>query len=186
VCETCASRGYDATTIADIVRGAGVSSRTFYKHFQSKQECFLAAYTTVLSDLQGRLMAAVRAEHPPTWPQRVAVGLRELLSELASHPTVAHMLFVDVLFAGAEARELRQRALCSYQEQLPLPPFAPDGLAATVLGGIVETIYHTILEGSIASLPSMYEELLYCLLVPLLGHEQASTVCASASLQLVS
>ncbi|MEA2379823.1 MAG: hypothetical protein QOD13_3730 [Thermoleophilaceae bacterium] len=39
-----AERGYAAATIDDVVRGAGVSKKTFYDHFADKQECFLAAY----------------------------------------------------------------------------------------------------------------------------------------------
>src|SRR4029453_3157608 len=39
-----ADTGYAATTIEDIVRGAGVSKKTFYEHFSDKLDCFLAAY----------------------------------------------------------------------------------------------------------------------------------------------
>ncbi len=34
-----AQKGYAAVTIADIVREASVSRRTFYEHFGSKAEC---------------------------------------------------------------------------------------------------------------------------------------------------
>ena len=34
-------RGYRATTVADIVRHARTSKRTFYDQFASKEECFL-------------------------------------------------------------------------------------------------------------------------------------------------
>ena len=37
-----AGKGYAATTIADIVREASVSRRTFYEHFQAKSECLIA------------------------------------------------------------------------------------------------------------------------------------------------
>src|SRR3990167_1507133 len=37
-----ASKGVAAATIADIVREAGVSKRTFYEHFDRKDACFLA------------------------------------------------------------------------------------------------------------------------------------------------
>ncbi|MEZ5700921.1 MAG: helix-turn-helix domain-containing protein [Burkholderiaceae bacterium] len=33
-----------AITIADVVREAGVSKRSFYEHFESKEACFLALY----------------------------------------------------------------------------------------------------------------------------------------------
>jgi AcrR family transcriptional regulator len=39
-----AAKGYAETTIADIVREAGVSRRTFYEHFSTKAECLVALY----------------------------------------------------------------------------------------------------------------------------------------------
>ena len=39
-----AAKGYADTTIADIVREASVSRRTFYEHFSSKAECLVALY----------------------------------------------------------------------------------------------------------------------------------------------
>ena len=39
-----AAKGYGDATIADIVREAGVSRRTFYEHFTTKAECLIALY----------------------------------------------------------------------------------------------------------------------------------------------
>jgi len=179
VSELCATQGYDATTITHIVREAGVSQRAFRKHFASKQECFLAAYRTLLAGLEERLDEACAGISP--WWDRVAAGLKALLEDLACRPSMAHTLFVDVLFAGDEAKRLRQAALREYQGYLVLPDGLPPGVEETVVGGIVEMIYHTIREDRTSELPSMYSEMLYCLLLPLLGHEQATAVCSRAS-----
>src|ERR687896_2755529 len=48
-------RGYAAATIDDIVRGAGVSKKTFYEHFRDKLDCFLAAYEAASDELLARL-----------------------------------------------------------------------------------------------------------------------------------
>ncbi len=40
---TVAEKGYEATTVADLVELSGVSRSAFYRHFEDKQECFLAA-----------------------------------------------------------------------------------------------------------------------------------------------
>ncbi len=175
VSELCAEQGYEATTIAHIVRAAGVSPRTFGKHFASKQACFLAAYESHLAGLEGRLRE-VSADVSP-WPERLAVGLKALLEELACQPALAHTLFVDALFAGDEAKQLRQRTLRRYQRVLPLPEGAPPGVAETVVGGLVEMIYHTIREDQTRALPGMYSEMLYCLLLALRGHEEATSIC---------
>ncbi|HEX4307950.1 MAG TPA: helix-turn-helix domain-containing protein, partial [Solirubrobacterales bacterium] len=44
--EAVAEKGYGGTTIADITRHAAVSRRTFYEHFDGKDECFVAAFDT--------------------------------------------------------------------------------------------------------------------------------------------
>src|ERR1700753_2227793 len=40
---TVAEKAYDATTVADLVKLSGVSRSAFYRHFDDKQACFLAA-----------------------------------------------------------------------------------------------------------------------------------------------
>ena len=40
---TVAEKGYEATTVADLVKLSGVSRSAFYRHFEDKQECFLTA-----------------------------------------------------------------------------------------------------------------------------------------------
>ena len=42
--EVVASKGYGAVAVRDVIARAGVSRKTFYEHFDNKEECFLAAY----------------------------------------------------------------------------------------------------------------------------------------------
>ena len=53
-----AERGYAAATIDDVVRGAGVSKKTFYEHFADKEDCFLAAYEAASEELFERVREA--------------------------------------------------------------------------------------------------------------------------------
>jgi AcrR family transcriptional regulator len=53
--------GYDATSVAEICRHAGVSKGAFYHHFPSKQDLFLALMTTWLDGVDGRLQEAGEA-----------------------------------------------------------------------------------------------------------------------------
>ncbi len=56
-----AEKGYAAATIDDIVRGAGVSKKTFYEHFSDKLDCFLAAYEAASDELLAHVRAAQEA-----------------------------------------------------------------------------------------------------------------------------
>src|SRR3954454_2857364 len=53
-----AEKGYAATTVADVIAGAGVSRKTFYEQFRDKEDCFLAAYDTGVELLLGALREA--------------------------------------------------------------------------------------------------------------------------------
>ena len=65
-------RGFDATTVADIAARAGLTERTFFRHFADKREVLFAGS----AKLQEVMVAAVR-EAPPSVPaiEAVAAGV---------------------------------------------------------------------------------------------------------------
>ncbi|MBO0746719.1 MAG: TetR/AcrR family transcriptional regulator, partial [Acidimicrobiaceae bacterium] len=95
-----AEKGYPATTITDITKHAAISRRTFYEHFESKQDCFLAAYDVVLGQIRERVSEAAAADSD--WPNRVRDGIGALLSFLAAEPEFARLGMVESLVAGPE------------------------------------------------------------------------------------
>ena len=52
---TVAEKGYEATTVADLVELSGVSRSAFYRHFDDKQDCFLAAVEALVEPTLERL-----------------------------------------------------------------------------------------------------------------------------------
>src|SRR3954451_17507731 len=52
-------QGYDATTVAQIAKGAGVTKSTFFRHFPDKRELLVAGQETL-----SRLLAEGIAETP--------------------------------------------------------------------------------------------------------------------------
>src|SRR3954454_10306657 len=52
---TVAEKGYEATTVADLVKLSGVSRSAFYRHFEDKQACFLAAIEALVEPTFDRL-----------------------------------------------------------------------------------------------------------------------------------
>jgi AcrR family transcriptional regulator len=51
-------KGYDRTTVSAVGKRAGVSKSDFYKQFESKDACFVAAYDGAVELIRARLLAA--------------------------------------------------------------------------------------------------------------------------------
>lgn len=141
-----AEKGYSATTIADIVRHARVSKRTFYEHFTDKEACLLAGYEHISS----RLMDVLRDTDVPAdrpWREQVRLVTTAYLTALEDLPVVNRALLLEVQAAGAEAYRLRARTQRRFADLLcelvrasgqTLTPV----LALAIVGGINELTLH--------------------------------------------
>jgi AcrR family transcriptional regulator len=78
-----AQQGYAVTTVRDIAAAAGVTERTFFRYFASKEELIIDEALGWLPDLQDRLRTRPASEDPVTALRRSVLGLA---SSLASSP----------------------------------------------------------------------------------------------------
>jgi AcrR family transcriptional regulator len=186
VAEAVAEQGYPATTVADIIARARLSRRTFYEHFSDKEECFLAAYDTVVEQLLAGVGHAY--EQADGWTQKVHDGLRAFLGALKAEPAFARMCIVEVVAAGPEARGRRDAAMRVFVDFLePGRAEAPKGVAVPelagemVVGGLYEVIYTRLLRNGGEELLDLLPELLYCALVPYVGHRAAEKAVADTA-----
>jgi AcrR family transcriptional regulator len=107
-------KGYAATTIADIVRLARVSKRTFYEHFADKEACFLANYQ-LGSELALRAVGGA-GDRLATWPDQVRAAVASYLGLLQAQPTMTRSLFLAVYAAGPKALALRREVLIRFAD----------------------------------------------------------------------
>lgn len=98
--ETMAEKGYVATTVADILRAAGVSRETFYQQFSSKEDCFAHAYDAAV----GILLAGMSQTSSPAGKpiEQFDRALGGYLEALAGEPAFARLFLVEVYAAGPE------------------------------------------------------------------------------------
>lgn len=181
--EAVAENGYASTTIAHITRHAAVSRRTFYEHFASKDECFVAAYDTVMDELRERIGDAFAAEEE--WPQAVKAGIGAMLGFLASEPNLARLSMVEALVAGPVVVERYDAAI---QSLVPYFEAGRKGRSPEVLsrlsptteealvGGMVSLISRRIFAGRTAELESLLPDLVEFALTPYLGSAEAAKV----------
>ena len=72
---TLADVGYQKTTVSMIGRRAAVSKSDFYKHFDSKDDCFVAAYDFAVERIRAAVAEACAATGRGAWARRVQAGV---------------------------------------------------------------------------------------------------------------
>jgi AcrR family transcriptional regulator len=179
-----ADRGYAAATIDHIVRGAGVSKKTFYEHFADKEECFVAAYEAAAEELLER----VRDAHGSSddWLDRTRAGIRAYLHWLAAEPALARVFLIEVAAAGPRAAEARERMRDRYavlmrelqegaRADMPALPRLPEEVFHAAVAAVDELVARRIREARARDLPQLEQILLYLQLALLAGPEVAAS-----------
>ena len=140
-------RGYRATTVADVVRNAKTSKRTFYDVFASKEECFLELLRSNNDDLIATIRAAVDPQS--SWSEQVRQAVGAYVGHIASTPAVTLSWIREAPALGAVAQPLHRVAMENLTDMLvdlsdnpgfrsaQLPPVARP-LAVILLGGLRE------------------------------------------------
>ncbi len=181
--EAVSENGYSSTTIAHITRHAAVSRRTFYEHFGSKDECFVAAFDTVMGQLTERVGTAYDAESD--WPHAVRAGVEALLGFLTAEPNLARLCMVEALVAGpvvVERYDAAIQSLVPYFEagRKDLGKEALSRLSPTteeaLVGGMVSLISRRIIAGRTEELPELLPDLVEFSLTPYIGSAAASKI----------
>ena len=105
--------GYTGASIAQTIAGAHVSRSTFYEHFDSKEECFLAAYESLAERMLLELSAAARQA---SWEQKAGAILSAVLDpdELAAPRW--RLLLTLARGGGPAARAARERLVERIEE----------------------------------------------------------------------
>ena len=110
--EVTADRGFDATSVAQVVAAARVSTNTFYGFFADKTDCFIALCEEEGEQLLSRLEAERRdAGDPADALAALDDGLRAYLSWWEGRPALARAYFVELPAAGPRALAERDRQL---------------------------------------------------------------------------
>jgi AcrR family transcriptional regulator len=181
--EAVAENGYSGTTIAHITRHAAVSRRTFYEHFSSKDECFVAAYDTVMVELRERVSEGF--EEASDWPHAVRSGIGAMLAFLAAEPQLARLSMVEALVAGPVVIEHYDAAIQSFvpyfrDGRKGRPPEVLARLSPTteeaLVGGMVSLISRRIIAGKAEDLEELLPDLVEFTLTPYLGSQEAAKI----------
>lgn len=170
VADAAAELSYAEMSVEAIIVRAGVSRRTFYEHFRSKEDAFFAAYDATVHQVARHIRRAYLTES--TAQARLRAGVGAFLRFLASDPGFARMCIVEVLAAGPRAIARRNEAMRLFAEIIEdnihelLPSCRRPALTAeTIVGGIHEAVFTRILAGRVDELPGLVDDLLVALLM---------------------
>ncbi|HEY0632625.1 MAG TPA: TetR/AcrR family transcriptional regulator [Thermoleophilaceae bacterium] len=180
-----ASKGYTATTVADVVAGAGVSRKTFYEHFRDKEECFLAAYDIGVDLVLDAIVAARAPRGEESWVDLMRARVRAYLQTLAENPAFARTFLIEVFAAGPRALERRAEVLRRFAElfhdlhdearrQFPHLQPVPERIYVAAVGAINELVSDAAREGRTAELPELEDTLLYLQVALFAGRDTAA------------
>jgi AcrR family transcriptional regulator len=186
VSELVAERGYQKTTIELIAKSARVALGTFYEHFASKEECFIAAFDTDVEAATEIFDQLLDPDLP--WTDQIAQGLEILIEIVIAEPNRAKLCFVASQSAGAGAfakyQEALERVAPKLREGRALnsdSPKMPDGLEVAMAGGIAWLIHQRLLRDEVDELEGLLPEMIQLVLTPYVGEEEARRVTREAA-----
>ncbi|UOX91838.1 TetR/AcrR family transcriptional regulator [Amycolatopsis sp. FBCC-B4732] len=148
--------GFRDTTVADVVRRARTSRRTFYEHFSSREECLIA----LLADANRAMIQQISDAVDPAaqWSLQVRQAIEAWIACAESEPAITLSWIRDVPALGAAARDLQRDAMEGFiamtqrltdTASLRAAGISPPSrqVAVILLGGLRELIATTVEDG---------------------------------------
>jgi hypothetical protein len=139
---------------------------------------FIAAHDWLVEQLADYVAPAYQS--PGSWPERLSRALAALLTAIAYRPQGARVAIIEVLAAGPPAHKHHLAAIEAFtgyidrgRDETPNRRRAPPTIARVVAGAAAARIHKEIATGHGSELPGQHAQLLYLLLLPYLGHQQA-------------
>lgn len=163
--EIVADRGYDAVKVRELVHLAGVSSRAFYEHFGSKEDCFLRTHDLVVRRATRRIIAAQAGEEK--WKERPRLIFDAFARELEGDPPAARFALVEAYAAGPDALEQARKTEATFEAMfaqsfarapggMVVPAMVVEGMTA----GVARVARTRLVQGRAAELTHLNEEML--------------------------
>jgi AcrR family transcriptional regulator len=172
--EVAAERGYLAATVTHITTAAEVSRAAFYRQYDDKQDCFLAAYDVAVAWIEAAIARAI--DPADGWPQAVKTAVATTLDLFAADPRLARLCTVEIHFAGPPALARYEATverlaipLRAGRAERPLGAGLPLHLEPTLVGGAISLIPRYLNAEDGDRLAEAAPELTEFLLAPYLG-----------------
>jgi len=172
--------GYQKTTVSLIGQRAAVSKSDFYKHFESKDDCFYAAYDVAIERIRERVLSGCARSDTGAWDARVRGGIAAMMELFEDEPALASLALVEGLRAGRGVYDRYQSAVESFVPRLregapnsPSGGSVPEATGEAVVGGIASLLGRRVLAGDAEHLGALLPDVQRFALTPYLGASEA-------------
>jgi len=165
IVEAVARHGFASTTVRELVTLAGVSKSTFYDHFESKEECFLATFDSIVGEVAEEVAQAYAGDGDER--ERLVAALRRFIEIVVERPEDAAFAIIDSLTLGSAGIAHRERAWEAF-EQVAREYFdnnassqpVSDLTVRAIIAGISGVVYQYLRNGKTKELPGVVEPLI--------------------------
>src|SRR4051794_700554 len=189
--ELVAERGYQKTTIELIAKTSRVALVTFYEHFPSKEECFLAAFDESVAAAEEVFAELLDPEQE--WQEQISAGLEIFLEMVVKEQARAKVCIVEAQAAGTASLARYQAMLESVAPKLregrdfnPRSSRLPDGLEVAIAGGIVWLVHQRLIADDADELMVLLPEMLQVTLTPYVGEVEAGRAADAAQARVAA
>ncbi|MGO8905541.1 MAG: TetR/AcrR family transcriptional regulator [Solirubrobacteraceae bacterium] len=173
-------KGYNATTIADITRLAGVDGRVFYSSFTDKQDAFMTVHELGFQQVMN--VTAHAFFSGASWPERIWEGGRAFVQFLENEPLITHVGFVEAHAVGPGAAQRVEDSHIAFTMFLqegyrhqPSPEAAPSQVALeAIITTIFELVYHQARRSAEPQLSTLMGHVAFLAMAPFLGAVEAN------------
>jgi AcrR family transcriptional regulator len=156
--------GYRATRVADVIARAGVSRKTFYEHFDNKQDCLLWTFDVITAELVRRVDEAFR--ETDGWRERIEAAIGALFGSALQNPGALRLSLLEVASVGPAGIERRERVIRRFErflhDALSLAPgegTVPPAVVKAIVGGFNRVLYRRVPGGDASELGGLIKDL---------------------------
>jgi AcrR family transcriptional regulator len=172
IAELTAEGGYEAAKIADIVRRAAVARKTLYDNFDGKEDLFLSAIDSTLTEMKVAVEEAWEGCEG-VGEDRIVASLGALLDFVAAHPAAARMCMVEAISATPSSARLYDAGMRDFVDLFragaPEGVDLPTTIEESLVGGVAWILQLQIRRGEAEHAPELLPELSQFVLSPYLG-----------------
>lgn len=165
--ELFAADGYATTSVLTIAKRAGVSTKTFYELYASKEDLFLDAYRTVGVAVRESGLNVPNGRYLRVEPGEIQHYASRILAVIGAAPTAARVFFLEAVGAGQRVRIRRNEAIHEFVDAIApamcdlrsrtdpaLPPLT-DQMCHLVVAAGIEVITEYLADHEPSTLPEL-------------------------------